>query len=30
MPQEDFPQETAKFIKAFLESELKVSAALNP
>uniref|UniRef100_A0A7S0SKE2 AB hydrolase-1 domain-containing protein n=1 Tax=Mantoniella antarctica TaxID=81844 RepID=A0A7S0SKE2_9CHLO len=26
MPQEDFPQETAKFIKAFLESELKVSA----
>jgi hypothetical protein len=26
MPQEDFPQETAKFIKSFLESELKVSA----
>ena len=26
MPQEDFPEEAAKYIKAFLESELKVSA----
>lgn len=26
MPHEDFPQEAAKFIKSFFESELKVSA----
>ena len=26
MPQEDFPEETAKYIKAFFESDLKVSA----
>ena len=26
MPQEDFPQEAAKFVGAYLESELKVSA----
>ena len=26
MPHEDFPQDTAKFIKSFLESSLKVSA----
>ena len=26
MPHEDFPEDTAKFMKSFFESELKVSA----